>query len=364
MDLNSILEFFKLSLINATPLALGAYSGIMSERAGVVNIAIDGMMLIGACISQLVAQYSFLWLRQANGNPDPGTAAAQPYSNIALLLGLIAALLVGAFLGWAHAHLSIRFKANQIVSGTVINILALGVTGWIYQSWMLPNAGAPISAGTLPSVSELLNNPGLAQIPILGPFLFDRQPIFVSMLVLTLVINYVIFFTPWGLRTRAVGEHPKAADTVGINVFRTRYTAVIIGGIIAALAGAWLTIENIGVFNLRMTSGRGFIALAAMIFGRWTPFGAFGAALLFGIGRTIEISAAGASSASNNILTQIPSQFFSMIPYVLTILALALFGGRAFAPAADGVPYEKESSEEGSAPVAESPPEPVPKPSG
>lgn len=364
MDLNASLDFIKLALINATPLALGAYSGIFSERAGVVNIAIEGMMLIGACISQLVAQYAYLWLRQANGNPDPGTAAAQPVANLALLFGLIGALLVGAFLGWAHAHVSIRFKANQIVSGTVINILALGVTGWIYQSWMLPNNGAPISAGTLPSLSQLFNNPGLAQIPILGPFLFDRQPIFVSMLVLTLVINYVLFATPWGLRTRSVGEHPKAADTVGINVFRTRYTAVIISGMIAGLAGAWLTIENIGVFNLQMTSGRGFIALAAMIFGRWTPFGAFGAAMLFGLGRAIEIRAAGLSSVSNNFFSQIPSQFYSMIPYVLTILALALFGGRAFAPAADGVPYEKESSEEGHAPLIESPPEPVPKPSG
>jgi ABC-type uncharacterized transport system permease subunit len=169
----------------------------------------------------------------------------------------------------------------------------------------------------------------------------------------------VLFFTPWGLRTRSVGEHPKAADTVGINVFRTRYTAVIIGGMIAALAGAWLTIENIGVFNLRMTNGRGFIALAAMIFGRWTPFGAFAASMLFGLGRAIEIRAAGLSSVSDNFLGQIPSQFFSMIPYVLTIFALAILGGRAYAPAADGVPYEKESSEEGSAPLIESPPEPT-----
>jgi simple sugar transport system permease protein len=357
-----MLDFLKQALINATPLALGAYAGIMCERAGVVNIAIEGMMLIGACIAQLIAQYAFLWLRDANGNPDPGTAAAQPFANSALLLGLIVALLVGAFFGWAHAHISIRFKANQIISGTVINILALGVTGWIYQSWMLPNAGAPLSAGTLPSLSQLFNNPDLVKIPILGPFLFERQPIFVAMLVMTLVINYVLFFTPWGLRVRSVGEHPKAADTVGINVIRTRYTAVIIGGMIAALAGAWLTIENIGVFNLRMTSGRGFIALAAMIFGRWMPLGAFGAAMLFGLGRALEIRAAGLSSVTGSLLAQIPSQFFSMIPYVMTILALAVFGGRAFAPAADGVPYEKESSEEGHAPLIESPPGAVPKP--
>src|SRR5512135_694059 len=132
-----MLDFLKQALINATPLALGAYAGIMCERSGVVNIAIEGMMLIGACIAQLIAQYSFLWLRSANGNPEPGTAAAQPFANTALLMGLVVTLLVGAFIGWLHAHVSIRFKANQIISGTVINILALGVTGWIYQSWML-----------------------------------------------------------------------------------------------------------------------------------------------------------------------------------------------------------------------------------
>jgi len=163
------------------------------------------------------------------------------------------------------------------------------------------------------------------------------------MLVLTLLIHYLLFYTPWGLRTRAVGEHPRAADTVGINVFRTRYLAVILGGLLAALAGIWLTIENIGVFNLRMTAGRGYIALAAMIFGRWTPFGAFAAALLFGLGRAIEIRAAGLSSVATagSFLASIPSQFFSAIPYVITIIALAGIGGRARPPAADGQPYEK-----------------------
>jgi simple sugar transport system permease protein len=277
-------------------------------------------------------------------------------------LGLIVALIVGAGIGWLHAHVSIRFKANQIVSGTVINILAFGVTGWLYQSLMVPNAGAPISAGTFNTLAQY-TNPELAKIPLIGPLLFDGKPIFLSMLLLTLIINYALFHTPWGLRTRSVGEHPKAADTVGIKVLRTRYTAVIVGGIIASLAGAWLTIENIGVFNLQMTSGRGFIALAAMIFGRYMPFGAFGAAMLFGLGRAIEIRAAGLSSITGSLLAQIPPQFFSMIPYLLTILALAGFGGRAFAPAADGVPYEKESSEEGSAPLIESPPGTVPKPS-
>ena len=338
-----IFDFLKLALINATPLALGAYCGIMCERAGVVNIAIEGMMLIAACFSQLVAQYAFLWIRQANGNPAPGSAAAQPFVLPALLLGLLVALVVGALIGWLHAHVSIRFKADQIISGTVINVLALGLTGWLYQSLMVPNVGAPISPGTLP----LITIPILSDIPIIGPLLFVNKPIVMTMLVLTLLINYVLFFTPWGLRTRAVGEHPKAADTVGINVFRTRYTAVILGGLIAALAGAWLTVENIGVFNLRMTNGRGFIALAAMIFGRWTPFGAFAASMLFGFGRAVEIRAAGLSSLAGegSFLASVPSQFFSAIPYLLTVIALAGFGGRARPPAADGVPYEKESAD-------------------
>jgi simple sugar transport system permease protein len=267
---------------------------------------------------------------------------------------LLVALIVGAGLGWLHAHVSIRFKANQIVSGTVINIMALGLTGWAYQSLMTPNVGAPIAPGTLQTITI----PILSDIPVIGT-LFVQKPIVITMLVLTLLINYALFYTPWGLRTRAVGEHPKAADTVGINVFRTRYTAVILGGMVAALAGSWLTIENIGVFNLRMTTGRGFIALAAMIFGRWTPFGAFAAALLFGFGRAVEIRAAGLASVSESWLSQIPSQLFSAIPYLLTIIALAGIGGRALAPAADGVPYEKESDEEGGSAAA--PIEPPPK---
>ncbi len=357
MDINSIVDFIKLGLVNATPIALGAYSGLLCERSGVVNIAIEGMMLIAACVSQLVAQYTFQWIRVANGSPAVGTPAAQPFALTAMLLGLAAGLLIGVLLGWVHAHVSIRFKANQIISGTVINILALGLTGWLYQSLMVPAVGGPIAPGTLPTITV----PLLSDIPVIGSLFFVNKPIVMTMLVLTLVLHYAIFFTPWGLRTRAVGEHPKAADTVGINVFRTRYTAVILGGLVAGMAGTWLTIENIGVFNLRMTTGRGFIALAALIFGRWTPFGAFGAAMLFGFGRAVEIRFAGLASVSDSALAQIPSQLFSAIPYLLTVIALAGIGGRALAPAADGVPYEKESSEEGAAaaPVEEPPKAPA-----
>src|SRR6185436_10523938 len=339
MDWNALTDFAKIILINATPLALGAYSGLVCERAGVINIAIEGMMLLTAMTAQLVAQYAFLWLRLANGNPAINSPEAQGFVLPALLLGVLGGLLMGALLGLLHGVVSIRFKADQIISGSVINILALGLTGWVYQSWMTPNRGAPISPGTLPTISV----PLLSKIPFFGPLLFENKPIVLTMLVLTLLIHYLLFYTPWGLRTRAVGEHPRAADTVGINVFRTRYLAVILGGLLAALAGIWLTIENIGVFNLRMTAGRGYIALAAMIFGRWTPFGAFAAALLFGLGRAIEIRAAGLSSVATagSFLASIPSQFFSAIPYVITIIALAGIGGRARPPAADGQPYEK-----------------------
>lgn len=352
MDLNSITDFLHIALINATPLALGAYSGVLCERSGVVNIAIEGMMLTAAMAAQAVAQYSFLWLRLAAGDPAVNTAAAQALVLPSLLIGLLAGLLAGAALGALHAVVSIRFKADQIISGSVINVLALGVTGWVYQSWLTPTRGAPISAGTFPTITI----PVLSQIPFIGPLLFQNKPIVLTMLVLTLIIHYVLFYTPWGLRTRAVGEHPRAADTVGINVFRTRYTAVILGGLVAGLAGAWLTIENIGVFNLRMSAGRGYIALAAMIFGRWTPFGAFAAALFFGLGRAVEIRAAGLSSVAEagSLLRSIPSQFFSAIPYLLTIVALAGIGGRATPPAADGQPYEKEAAEEGAARVEES----------
>ena len=355
--MEDILEFIKQALINATPLALGAYSGVLCERAGVVNIAIEGMMLIAACIGQLLSQYAYLWIRQANGNPDPGTAAAQPFAYTAILLGFVGALAVGALVGWLHAHVSIRFKADQIISGTVINILALGLTGWLYQSWMVPAAGGPVS----PGVDQEITIPLLSNIPIIGPLLFVNKPIALVMLALTVVIHYALFFTPWGLRTRAVGEHPKAADTVGINVFRTRYTSVILGAMVAALAGAWLTLENIGVFNLGMTNGRGFIALAAMIFGRWTPFGAFAVAMFFGLGRAFEIRGAGLASLAEegSFLASIPSQVFQAIPYLFTIIALAGIGGRAIPPAADGQPYEKEASEEG---AAAAPTETTPKP--
>ncbi|HEY9630418.1 MAG TPA: ABC transporter permease [Coleofasciculaceae cyanobacterium] len=323
--MEEITGFLKLALITATPIALGAYAGILSERAGVVNIAIEGMMLTGALVAQLTAMYAYA----------PLQAAGIPAAEIAsLCLGVIAGILAGALLGGLHSITSIRFKADQIISGTVINLLAWGMTGWIYQRWM--TATAPTAPGTFPRIPI----PGLRQIPVLGDLLFNHQPIVYTMLLLTGVIHYVLFYTPWGLHVRSVGEHPRAADTVGINVERVRYISTIVGGAIAGLAGVWLTLEQVGSFTLRMSAGRGFIALAAMIFGRWTPLGAFGTSLLFGLGTALQIRAASLASASAG-LAMIPTQLYQAIPYLLTIIVLAGFGGKATPPAASGQPYEK-----------------------
>ncbi len=336
MDLAMIVGLAKLALITATPIALGAYAGIMSERAGIVNIAIEGMMLTSAMTAQLTSMYVNVPLRSLLGNPPIGSAAAFPAAITSLCLGTIVGLLTGALLGWLHGIISIRCKADQIISGTVLNILAWGITGWVFQRWMTTGGGAPTSPGTFP----VLPIPLLHQIPIVGDLLFNHQPIVYAMLILTLVIHYVLFNTPWGLHSRAVGEHPRAADTVGIDVYRIRYINTIAGGAIAGLAGVWLTLEQVGNFTLRMTTGRGFIALAAMIFGRWTPLGALGASLLFGLGTAIQISTA-SLTAGNSWFQAIPSQVYQAIPYILTVVILAGFGGKATPPAADGQPYEK-----------------------
>ena len=339
MDLDTFVGLLRLALITATPIALGAYGGIMSERAGIVNIAIEGMMLTSAMMSQLVAMYINVPFRAVLGNPPIGSPRALPATIISLILGLIAGLATGALLGWLHAVVSIRFKADQIISGTVINIMAWGVTGWVFQRWMTTGGNASTSPGTFPILPILL----LSQIPVLGELFFRHQPIVYTMLILTFVIHYVLFYTPWGLRTRAVGEHPRAAGTVGIDVYQVRYLNTIIGGAIAGLAGVWLTLEQVGTFTLRMSAGRGFIALAAMIFGRWTPFGALGASLLFGIGTAIQIRTASLTSAAGagSWLAHIPPQVYQAIPYILTVIILAGFGGKATPPAADGQPYEK-----------------------
>jgi len=268
----------------------------------VINIGIEGQMLLAAFIGFLVNVYT--------GN---------------LLLAVLVGVLTGALLGLLLAFMSVTLKMDQIIGGTVINILALGLTGYFYQVGLTTNGKLqPIPLGPL------------ADIPLIGPVLFNNPPITYATIVLVFVVHYVLFYTKWGLRTRAVGEHPRAADTVGINVFLNRYVNVTIGGAIAGLAGVFLTLEAVGSFERGMTNGRGFVALAVMIFGKWTPLGSWGAALLFGFATAMQTQLQFGGKVN------IPHQFIGMLPYVLTIVVLAGFVGRARPPAADGIPYEKE----------------------
>ena len=240
------------------------------------------------------------------------------------MFAVISALLLGALL----AVVSIKFKADQIIAGTVINILAIGITGYFYRQFLAENL--PAGPGTFP-ITPL---PVLSQIPIIGPILFEQKPLTYIMLIVVVVLHYVLFYTRWGLRTRAVGEHPRAADTLGVNVYRTRYINVLVGGLIAGLGGAWFTLEAVDVFNPLMTNGLGFIGLAAMIFGKWNPFGALIGALIFGLGTSV-------TATISIFRPDIPSQIPQMLPYILTIVVLTGVVGRAVPPAADGQPYEK-----------------------
>ena len=285
-----------------TPIALGALSGVACERSGVVNIGIEGMMLMAAFAGYVFSVNS--------GN---------------LWVGVLAGILTGALMAGLHAVLAITFKTDQIISGTVINILAVGATSYLFAQWY--GDSAPSTPGSLP----LIHIPLLADLPVVGR-LFVQQPIAISAILLVFVFHWVLYHTPWGLRTLAVGENPQAADSVGIRVRRVRYTNVLIGGCIAGLGGAYFVPEFLNSFVPQMTAGRGFIALAAMIFGRWTPFGAWGAALFFGFMLAFQ----------NNLQScgvGIPSGLVGMLPYAATILVLAGVVGRSIPPAADGVPY-------------------------
>ncbi|CAN5467023.1 hypothetical protein BH10ACT3_BH10ACT3_17070 [soil metagenome] len=302
----SLVGMLQTTVGRTTPIALGAMAGILCERSGVVNIAIEGMMLFAAFAGAVVAS--------AAGN---------------LWIGLALGVAAGAALASLHAWLSITFRVDQIISGTVLNLFALGLTSFL-AAGLLRDYPDLNKAGTFAPIAI----PGLSSIPVLGPVLF-RQNIFVYMMfVLVPLLTWSLFRTRWGLRVRAVGEHPKAADTVGIDVYRVRYRSVILGGAMAGLAGSFLSLGSLGSFEDNMTAGRGYIALAAMIFGRWNPVGALGAALLFGFAEALQTKLA-------IIETPIPSQFLLMAPYVLTLLVVAGFVGRSRAPAADGQPYVK-----------------------
>lgn len=303
------------SLRLATPIAIGAMAGLWSERAGVVNIAIEGMMLFAACFGFT----TFFYLRLVVPPEQIGYV---------MFLSVVVAVITGGIVAMLHAWLSITFRTDQIVSGTVINILALGVTSFVRREFLLSNdAGTQ----TLPAVRI----PILADIPIIGEALFNNQPIFYMMFVVIIVSHIVLFHTRWGLRVRSVGEEPAAADTLGIKVNRTRWISVCIGGLIAGLAGAWFSLEATGRFNDAMTRGSGFISLAALIFGKWTPFGAFGGALLFGFADSL-------GTRFQIIDVPVPVQFLQMVPYLVTLIVLAGLVGRAMPPKAVGQPYKKE----------------------
>jgi general nucleoside transport system permease protein len=304
----------------ATPIAFAAFCGVICERAGVVDIGIEGQMLMAAMVAYAANLFIFQALQASMGSQAAGELSRW----LALVFAVVSALLLGALL----AVVSIRFKADQIIAGTVINILAIGITGYFYRQFLAENL--PAGPGTFP-ITPL---PLLSQIPIIGPILFQQKPLTYIMLITVVVLHYVLFYTRWGLRTRAVGEHPRAADTLGVNVYRTRYINVLVGGLIAGLGGAWFTLEAVDVFNPLMTNGLGFIGLAAMIFGKWNPFGALIGALIFGLGTSV-------TATISIFRPDIPSQIPQMLPYILTIVVLTGVVGRAVPPAADGQPYEK-----------------------
>ena len=321
----------------AAPIALGALCGVMNERSGIVNIGIEGMMLSAAFVGFLAAG---LW-QQAFGGDPLGPFGVTP----ALLVGVVAAIVTSMALSALHAWLSITVAADQIISGVIINVAALGLTGYLNRLLISPNPR--LGAGTFGSFRL---PPEVADFPVVGWILemfLEQGPIAMSVVIFVIVLQVLLFRSRWGLRTRAVGEHPRAADTVGINVTRLRYRNVIIAGIFAGLAGAYLTLEGTSSFQNNMTAGRGFIALAAVIFGRWTPIGAFGGALLFAysgaFGQAIRIRPPGDEYPDlGAIMAAIPSQVYGALPYIVTIVILAGVVGRSIAPAAVGRPYKKE----------------------
>ncbi len=312
----NVVQLIVESLRLGTPIALGAMAGLWCERSGVVNIGIEGMMLSAAGIG--FTAYVVLGDAQGTGW---------------LWLSIGIAVLVGGLVGALHALVAVSFRVDQIISGVVINLLALGVTSFLRSQVIVPEG---ISTGT--STSEI-SIPLFSDIPVIGEQLFRGKPIYFLMFVIVAASWFVLFKTPWGLRVRSVGENPHAAETLGIDVIRIRYQAVILGGLIAGLGGAWFSMESQGGFQDNMTNGAGFIALAALIFGRWRPWSAFAGAMLFGftraLGTRLQILDVTVGDFS------IPSEFWQALPYLVTIIVVAGAVGRAIPPAADGQPYER-----------------------
>ena len=303
----SMVGLLRGSLARATPIALGAMAGVLCERAGVINIAIEGQFLAGAFTAAVVS-----------------SIASNPW------VGLLGGIAAGVLVAFMLAGLSIRFQADQIVVGVVLIVFATGVTSFL-NTQILSGSPELNSPTRFPAISV----PVLSEIPLIGPVLFRQSLLVFGMIAAVMILQFGLFQTRWGLRLRSVGEHPKAADTVGINVLATRYRAVLLGGVLAGIGGSWWTLDAVGQFSREMTGGRGFIALAAMLVGRYSPVGALGAALIFGFSDQLATSL-------QLLRIPVPSDLLLTAPFVVTIIVVAGLIGRLRVPAADGKPYNKE----------------------
>jgi len=293
------------AIILSVPLIFGSMSGLICEKSGVINIAIEGQLLAAAFVSAVVASIS---------------------SN--LIIGLISGPIAGALISLILAYFSIKFQVDQVILGFVINVLVLGLTNFFYTQLLIPYES---TWNASPSFSTIAI-PGLSKLPIIGPTLFNQTIIVYLMYIIIFGVQFALFKTRWGLRTRSIGEHPVAADSVGIDVNRLRFKNVIIAGLVAGLGGAYFTVGAVGPFSKEMTAGAGFIALACLIFGKWTPKGVIIAALFFGFADYLQ-------GTLSIIGVPIPSEFMLMVPYVATIIAVSGLVGRVRAPAADGIPF-------------------------
>ena len=295
------------ALLLSVPLIFGAMAGVLSERSGVINIAIEGQLLAGAFMSGVIASLTQnTWF------------------------GLLIAPFAGAAISWLLAVFAIKYGIDQVVLGFVLNVLVIGLTGFLYKKLLIPYQSTWNSGGTFAPIEI----PILSKIPVIGPIFFSQSIIVYLMYVVVIVIHVALFKSRWGLRTRSVGEHPTAAESVGIDVNKIRFRNVVIAGAVAGLGGAFFTLGAVGAFNKEMTAGKGFIALAALIFGRWSPMGAVAAALIFGFADNLQ----GLLTITG---TPIPSEFMLMAPYIATIIAVSGFVGKVRAPAADGIPYKR-----------------------